>query len=31
MKKDLNLTYKKSVTKPNNIDLNKVKALRSMF
>ena len=31
MKNDLNLTFKKSLTRPNNVDFNRVKALRSMF
>ena len=31
MKNDLILTFKKSLTRPNNVDFNRVKALRSMF
>ena len=31
MKNDLNLTYKKWASRPNNVDLNRVKALRLMF
>ena len=31
MKNDLELSYKKCATRPNNVDLNKVKTLRSMY
>ena len=31
MKSDLNLTFKKCLTRPNNVDLSRVKVLRSMF
>ena len=31
MKNDLELSYKKCATRPNNVDLNRVKTLRSMY